>query len=34
MLRAYPSRHEALRNLSLGDAEKCCSEDADAVCPR
>src|SRR4051812_10531790 len=33
-LSAYPGRHDALRDLSLGDAEECCSEDAEAVCPR
>jgi hypothetical protein len=33
-LSAYPSRYDALRDPSLGDAEECCSEDAETVCPR
>jgi hypothetical protein len=33
-LRAYPSRYDALRDPSLGDAEECCSENAETVCPR
>jgi hypothetical protein len=33
-LSAYPGRYDALRDPSLGDAEECCSEDAEAVCPR
>src|SRR4051812_11679585 len=30
-LSAYPSRYDALRDPSLGDAEECCSEDAETV---
>jgi len=33
-LSAYPGRHDALRDPSMGDVEECCSEDAEAVCPR
>jgi len=33
-ISAYPSRHDALRDPSLGDAEECCSEAAEAACPR
>src|SRR4051812_43597611 len=34
VISAYPSRYDALRDPSLGDAEECCSEDAETVCPR
>jgi len=33
-ISAYPGRHDALRDPSLGDAEECCSETAEAACPR